>query len=87
MSDFQRNTTQYMESFESLFYHMWRGDNKTVIIVLPTINEAILKHFQARLPLRNNISIICPDTHELYPTNLSLAATLYFSNDALKRIK
>lgn len=60
---FIRNTTQYMETYENMFYHIWSSSAKQIVIILPAINETLLKKFQQKMKMRKNITLICPDSH------------------------
>ena len=45
-SEFLRNTTQYMDTFENLYYHIWRETEKKIILVLPAISEVLLNIYK-----------------------------------------
>lgn len=59
-NSFVRNTTQYMESFENMFSHMWKESSKHMILVIPTINSEILQIYQEKLKIKRSITLICP---------------------------
>lgn len=42
---------------------------------------------QEKIKVNKNITLICPDSHQLYPKSLPLAACLLYSKDALSKIK
>jgi hypothetical protein len=37
-NEFVRNTTQYMEHYENMFYHLWKSSNKQFVLIIPAIN-------------------------------------------------
>jgi hypothetical protein len=84
---FVRNTTQYMESFENMFTHMWKESSKHMILVIPTVNSEILQIYQEKLKIKRSVTLICPEVHELFPLNMSLSGCLLFSYEALNKIK
>jgi hypothetical protein len=87
VDEFQRNTTQYLESLENIYHAMWRNSSKHLVLVLPTLNENIVRMLQNRLRVSRSLTIICPELHEVFPNNLSLAAQVLFSYETLKRIE
>lgn len=58
-----------------------------MILVIPTINSQILEIYQDKMKIKRSITLICPEFHELFPPNMSLAGSLLFSYDALNKIK
>jgi hypothetical protein len=66
---------------------MWKNSTKHLVLILPTLNENIIKALQARLRVTRPLTIICPEVHETFPNNLSLAAQVLFSYESLKRIE
>jgi hypothetical protein len=42
---------------------------------------------QARIQVKRSLTIICPEVHEIFPSNLSLAAQVFFSPETLYKIK
>jgi hypothetical protein len=83
---FKRNTTQYMESFEALYHALWLPTKLPLVLVLPTVNETLLKLLQNRIKIRRPVTIITPEVHELFPKNLPLAAQVAFSYETLRKI-
>ena len=76
-----------MESYENMFYSIWRNSEKHIVLILPAINENILSFIRERTKINKNVTIICPDTHDLYPKALPLAACLLYSNEAILKVK
>jgi hypothetical protein len=76
-----------MDSFESMFTHIWQESSKHMILVVPTINSEILQIYQEKLKIKRTVTIICPEVHPLFPVNMSLAANLLFSYEALNKIR
>lgn len=66
---------------------MWKSSNKQFILIIPAINEFLLELYQSKIKLNKNITLICPESHELYPKSLPLSACLLYSKDALHKIR
>lgn len=66
---------------------MWKESSKHMILVIPTINCEILQLYQEKLKIKRSITLICPEVHELFPANMSLAGCLLFSYEALNKIR
>lgn len=63
-----------------MFYHMWKFSNKHFVLIIPAINETLLEMFQEKIKHSNkNITLICPESHELYPKSLPVSACLLYS--------
>lgn len=66
---------------------MWKSSNKQFILIIPAINQFLLELYQSKIKLNKNITLICPQSHGLYPKSLPLSACLLYSKDALHKIK
>jgi hypothetical protein len=76
-----------METFENLYFHIWRQNTSHTLLVLPAINENLLNIYKEKIKGCKNITIICPESHNLFPKTLPLSGCLFFSHDALCRVK
>ena len=86
MDAFKRNTTQFMDWFQTQYYTLWERTKIPLILVLPTINEHLLSMLQNKVKFVRPATIITPEIYETFPLNLSLAAQVYFSYETLGKI-
>lgn len=49
-----------MESFEAHYHSLWDSSPFPLILVLPTLNENILKLLQSRIKVTRSVTIITP---------------------------
>jgi hypothetical protein len=57
---FKRNTTQYMEWFQSQYHSLWEKTTVPIVLVLPTLNEELLAMLQGKLKLARPATIVTP---------------------------
>lgn len=69
-----------MESLQAQYHCLWESSECPLILVLPSLNEILIKLIQSRLKLRRPVTIITPEIYSVFPPNLPLAAQVYFSN-------